>query len=161
MTPHPPVKFGRFSSGNERLPNAPAKQRVGSFADGYATWGDGLADLAAKLHSFASKLDSETDPITVDLVARSLTDVEQALRDLSGAIERAGAALIPPAHIGESVSRRYARAAAAWPRAGDSSPPSHERQAQLLSAIHDAAATLRAGAECCRRARKIVQSTVA
>jgi hypothetical protein len=153
MTPHPPVKSGRFSSGNERWPDAPAKQRVGSFADGYATWDDGLADVVAELHTVATRLEDETDPCSVDLVTSSLNDVERALRDLSGAIDRAADALIPPGTIGESVSRRYARAAAAWPRAGHGSPPSHERQAQLLSAIHDAAATLRAGAECCRRAR--------
>ena len=60
---------------------------------------------------------------------------------------------------GESVSRRYARAAASWPR--DGVAPSYERQAQLLTALHDAGATLRAGAECCRRARDILASTIA
>jgi hypothetical protein len=101
------------------------------------------------------------EPASVELITCSLADVEEALRALSGATHHAADALIPPAHIDESASRRYARAVASWPRHGDCPPPSYERQAQILTALHDAGATLRAGAECCRRARDILASTLA
>lgn len=106
-------------------------------------------------------LEDATEPASVELVASSLTDLEQTLRALDRATLHAAEALIPPAGVGESVAGRYARAAASWPGPVDHAPPSHERQAQLLSALHDTAATLRAGAECCRRARDILTSTIA
>jgi hypothetical protein len=102
-----------------------------------------------------------SEAASVERITSSLADVEEALRALGAATHHAADALIPPARIDESVSRRYARAAAAWPRRGDGPPPSYERQAQLLAALHDAGATLRAGAECCRRARDILASTIA
>jgi hypothetical protein len=98
---------------------------------------------------------------SVEQLTSSLADVEEALRALSDATNRAADELIPPAGIGEGASRRYARGAASWPRHGGGAAPSYERQAQILTALHDAAATLRAGAECCRRAREILASTVA
>jgi hypothetical protein len=116
-------------------------------------------DDTSALPAAARLQDDASEPASVELLASSLADVEKALRALSGATEHAADALIPPGNIGESVSRRYARAAASWPR--DGVPPSYERQAQLLTALHDAGATLRAGAECCRRARDILASTIA
>ena len=116
-----------------------------------------LADDASALLAAATRLrDDASDPVSV---ASALADVEEALRVLSVAIEHAAHALIPPGSIGESVSRRYARAAASWPR--HSAPPSYERQVQILTALHEAGATLRGGAERCRRARDILASTVA
>jgi hypothetical protein len=84
----------------------------------------------------------------------------EALRALSDATNHAADALIPPASIGEGAARRYARAAASWPLHGEGAPPSYERQAQILAALHNAAATLRPGAERCRRAREIMASTI-
>jgi hypothetical protein len=121
-----------------------------------------LADDASALSVVATRIQRNTgEPASVELLTSSLADVEQALRALSGATRHAADALIPPRSIGESASRRYARAAAAWPHHGDAAPPSYERQAQILTALHDAGATLRAGAECCRRARDVLASTIA
>jgi hypothetical protein len=121
-----------------------------------------LADDAAALLAAATRLQPDpSKPGSVELLTSSLADVEEALRGLSAATEQAAGALIPPAGIGEGASRRYARAAASWPRHGDGAPPSYERQAEILTALHDAAAKLRAGAECCRRARDVVATTIA
>lgn len=121
-----------------------------------------LADNASTLLAAATRLQPDpAQPGSVELLTSSLADVEEALRALSDATKHAADALIPPASIGEGASQRYARAAASWPRTPDEPPPSYERQAQILSALHDAGATIRAGAECCRRARKILASTVA
>jgi hypothetical protein len=121
-----------------------------------------FADDAAGLRAAAMRLDDDAaGPASVDVVATSLADVERALRALSHAIDHAGDALIPPARGGEAAAARHARAAAEWPRVGAGGPPSHERQAHLLSSLHEAAATIRAAAECCGRARRIVESTVA
>ena len=119
-----------------------------------------LADDASALLAAATTLRAAaSEPASVELVTSELADVEEALRVLSVAIEHAADALIPPGSIGESVSRRFARAAASWPRYG--AAPSYERQAQILTALHEAGATLRGGAERCRRARDILASTVA
>ena len=121
-----------------------------------------LADDAAALLAPATRLQPDPgEPGSVELLTSSLADVEKALRALSGATEHAADALIPPASVGEGASRRFARAAASWPRHGDGASPSYERQAQILTALHDAGATMRAGAECCRRARDILASTIA
>jgi hypothetical protein len=121
-----------------------------------------LADDAAALLAAAERLHPDpAAPASIEVLTSSLADVEEALRALSDATKHAADALIPPAGIGEGASRRYARAAASWPRDGGGEPPSYERQAQILTALHDAGATLRAGAECCRRARAILASTIA
>jgi hypothetical protein len=120
-----------------------------------------LADDASALLAAATGLQADSsEPASVELLTSTLADVEEALRALSGATHHAADALIPPRRIDESASGRYARAAASWPDKGDGAPPSYERQAQILTALHDAAATLRAGAECCRRARKILATTI-
>jgi hypothetical protein len=101
------------------------------------------------------------EPVSVERVSSWLADVERALRALSGRTRDAADGLIPPGAIDDGPSRRYARAAASWQRVADGLPPSHERQAEILAALHDAGATLRAAAECCRRARDILDSTAA
>jgi hypothetical protein len=98
---------------------------------------------------------------SVEQVSSWLEDVDQALRALSRGTQRAADGLIPPGAIDESPARRYARAAATRVRIDDGPAPSYERQAQILTALHDAGATLRAAAECCRRARQILDSTIA
>ena len=119
-----------------------------------------LADDASALLAAATRLEDDScEPVSVEPVTSALADAEEAMRVLSVAIEHAADALIPPGSTGESVSRRFARAAASWPR--DGAPPSYERQAQILTALHEAGATLRGGAERCRRARDILASTVA
>jgi hypothetical protein len=127
--------------------------------NGYRT---ALADDASALLAAATELRADSsEPASVELLTSTLADVEEALRALSGASRHAADALIPPRRIDETASGRYARAAASWPDHGDGAPPSYERQAQILTALHDAAATLRAGAECCRRARDVLASTIA
>jgi hypothetical protein len=118
-----------------------------------------LAEDASALLAAATTLQPD-EPETIELLTSSLADVEKALRALSGATQHAADALIPPASIGEGASRRYARAAVSWPLDGEDVPPSYERMAQILTALHDAAATLRASAECCRRARDILASAI-
>ncbi len=96
---------------------------------------------------------------SLEAIASSLLDLEGALRAVSSATQAAAHCLIPPGRIDESVAQRYARAAERWPRRGDGMPPTHERQAELLTAFDDARATILAAAECCRRAREILAST--
>jgi hypothetical protein len=94
-----------------------------------------------------------------DAIASSLLDLEEALRTVGAATEDATHCLVPPGRIDESVAQRFARAAERWPRRVGGVPPSHERQAELLTAFDDARATILAAAECCRRAREILAST--
>jgi len=121
-----------------------------------------LVDDTAALLAAATRLQRDpAGPVSVELLTSSLADVEEALRTLSVATQHALDGLIPLVRLDESASQRYARAAACWPRRGDASPPSYERQAQILAALHDAAATVWAGAERCRRARDLLASTIA
>lgn len=143
-----PAPIDRFTT----LGNAPGMNR-------YRT---PLVDDTAALLAAATRLQRDpAGPVSVELLTSSLADVEEALRTLSVATQHALDGLIPPVRLDESASQRYARAATCWPRRGDAPPPSHERQAQILTALHDAAATLWAGAERCRRARDLLASTIA
>jgi hypothetical protein len=90
----------------------------------------------------------------------ALDCVEQSLRALSRSCRAAAHAIIPPGDLHESISYRYARAAAAWPGAADGVGPSHERQAQLLASLDDTAAALRAAALCCARTSDLVSKTM-
>jgi hypothetical protein len=90
----------------------------------------------------------------------ALECIEQSLCALSRGCDAAAHALIPPGDLHESISRRYARAAADWPGGLDGAGPSHERQAQLLASIHDTAAALRTAAACCARTSHLVAETM-
>ena len=84
--------------------------------------------------------------------SRPLSSASSSRCTLSvAAADAAAHALIPPGDLHESISHRYARAAAAWPGAADGAGPSHERQAQLLASIDDTAGALRTAAACCAR----------
>jgi hypothetical protein len=85
--------------------------------------------------------------------------IAQSLRVLDGACARAADALIPPGDD-DSVSSRYARAAAGWPGAGEGTGPSRERQAELLAALDDAGVALRAAAEWCARTCDLLGATM-
>lgn len=89
-------------------------------------------------------------------MATSLVDVEATLRALDRTCLTAAAALLPPAKLDVGICARYSASAAAW-RADGAEPPSHERQAEIVSCLHDAGATLRAAAECCQRARLLIE----
>lgn len=97
---------------------------------------------------------------SLEAIATSLVRLEEALRAVSSATLDASHTVVPPGRIDESVAHRFARAAEHWPRRDRVVPPSHERQAELLTAFDDARATIRAAAECCRRAREILASTM-
>ena len=90
----------------------------------------------------------------------ALECIERSLYALSRGCDAAAHALIPPGDLHESISWRYARAAADWPGALDGAGPSHERQAQLLASIHDTAAALRTAAACCARTSHLVAETM-
>jgi len=90
----------------------------------------------------------------------ALECIERSLYALSRGCDAAAHALIPPGDLHESISWRYARAAADWPGAVDGAGPSHERQAQLLASIHDTAAALRTAAACCARTSHLVAETM-
>jgi len=90
----------------------------------------------------------------------ALECIERSLHALSRSCDAAAHALIPPGDLHESISHRYARAAVAWPGAGDGAGPSHERQAQLLASIDDTTGALRAAATCCARTGHLVAGTM-
>ena len=90
----------------------------------------------------------------------ALERIEQSLRALSRSCDAAAHTLIPTGDLHESISHRYARAAAAWPGAADGAGPSYERQAQLLASIDDAAGALRTAAAACARTSHLVAETM-
>jgi hypothetical protein len=90
----------------------------------------------------------------------ALESTEQSLHALSRTFHAVAHALVPPGDPHESISHRFARAAAAWPGAADGAGPSHERQAQLLASLDEAAAALRTAAACCARTSRLVAQTM-
>lgn len=90
-------------------------------------------------------------------VARSLVKVEATLRSLDRTCLAAAAELIPQSPADDGICARYREAAARWD--GAAAAPSYERQAEILTSLHDAGATLRAAAECCRRTRALLEAT--
>jgi hypothetical protein len=108
-----------------------------------------LAPAGARPPSIAARSPRE--------VATSLVDVEATLRSLDRTCLAAAAALLPSTEP-DDICTRYRAAGDLW-RAAGSPPPSYERQAQILASLHDAGATLRAAAECCERARRLLEAT--
>ena len=100
------------------------------------------------------------DRACATFIPAALECIEQSLRALSRSCGAAAHALIPPGDLHESISHRYARAAVAWPGAADGAGPSHERQAQLLASIDDAAGALRTAAAACARTSELVAETM-
>jgi hypothetical protein len=120
-----------------------------------------FAHDALTLLSAAERLQQGTgDRACATIVPAALECVEQSLRALSRGCDGAANAFIPPGAHDESISRRYARAAADWPGARDGAGPSYERQAELLASLHDASAALRTAAERCARARDLLTTTM-
>jgi hypothetical protein len=75
-----------------------------------------LLDDSLQLLSAAARLARHADePASAGLMPSSLGLVEEALYALGRACDHAESALIPPGDVRESVSRRFALAAAAWP----------------------------------------------
>jgi hypothetical protein len=90
----------------------------------------------------------------------ALDCIEQSLHALSRSCRAAQHSLIPAGDPHESISYRYARAAAAWPGTADGAGPTHERQAQLLASLDDTAAALRAAAASSARTSRLVALTM-
>lgn len=120
-----------------------------------------LAHNSFALLSAAERLQQGAgDRACAAFLPAALEAIEQSLHALSRGCHGAAHALIPPGDLHESISRRYARAAADWPGALDGAGPSHEKQAQLLASIHDTAAVLRTAAASCARTSHLVAETM-
>ena len=120
-----------------------------------------LAHTSLALLSAAERLKHDAgDRACATSLPAALECIEQSLSALSRGCEGAAYALIPPGDLHESISHRYARAAAAWPGAANRGGPSHERQAQLLASIDDTAAALRTAAACCARTGRLAAATM-
>ena len=100
------------------------------------------------------------DRASAPFLPATLECIEETLRALSRGCDSAAHSLIPPGDRDESISWRYARAAADWPGALDGAGPSHEKQAQLLASIDGTAAALRTAAACCARTGDLVAATM-
>ena len=85
-----------------------------------------------------------------------LEALTEALRAAGSALAMSGVRVVPAAESrDQGVCRRYQRAAVMWPTA---SPPSHERFADALAHLHDAAAATRLAARRCDQARRTVEA---
>lgn len=120
-----------------------------------------LAHDSLTLLSKAERLQqSAGDRACAPFLPAALECIEQSLYALGRGCDSAAHALIPRGELHESISWRYAHAAADWPAALDGAGPSHERQAQLLASIHDTAAALRIAAAYCARTSHLVAETM-
>jgi hypothetical protein len=116
-----------------------------------------LTEHAVDLVSAAHRLaDSVADPSTAIHLPAVLARIGEALDALSVAFERAPRSLVPPGDPLEPVCRRFARAADSWPATYGCEGPSYERQAQLLSSLYEAGATLRVSRRACARANDLL-----
>jgi hypothetical protein len=119
--------------------------------------GEHLAGHAVELLSAARQLaDSAADPSTATHLPAALARVGEALDALSVAFERTPHSLVPTGDPFEPICRRFDRAAAAWPGTYGREGPSYERQAQLLSSLYEAGATLRLSRRACARANQLL-----
>ena len=116
-----------------------------------------LTEHAGELVSAACRLaDSVADPSTAIHLPAALARIGRALDALSLAFERAPHSLVPAGDPLEPVCRRFARAADGWPATHGCEGPSYERQAQLLSSLYEAGATLRVSRRACARANDLL-----
>ena len=116
-----------------------------------------LTEHAVELVSAARRLaDSVADPSTAIHLPAALALIGEALDSLNLAFERAPRSLVPVGDRLEPVCRRFARAADGWPATYGREGPSYERQAQLLSSLYEAGATLRVSRRACARANDLL-----
>ena len=124
--------------------------------------GTRLADHAGDLVSAARRLaDSAADPSVATHVPAALDSVGEALDALTLVLRRTPHALVPAGDPFEPVCRRFERAAAGWPAVHGCEGPSYERQAQLLSSLCEAGATLRQARRACARANDLLTEMTA
>jgi hypothetical protein len=103
-----------------------AHPRTPFTADALALFDDSLRVLSAAAR-FALHANERG---SAGLMPSSLGLAEDALYALGRGCEHAGSALVPPGNMGESVSLRFALAAAAWPARTAGERPSYERLAE-------------------------------
>jgi hypothetical protein len=115
---------------------------------------DALCSAAERLH------DDTLDPACAPGIPAALKAIDDALTTLSRTCYAAAQALIPVGGGEDSISDRYARAAATWPSRRGETGPSHEQQANVLSSLHDAGAAVRAAAGHCGRAASNLAATM-
>lgn len=116
-----------------------------------------LTEHGMELVSAACRLaDSVAVPSSAVHLPAALARIGDALDALSLALERAPHSLVPPGRPQEPVCRRFDRAADAWPATHGCEGPSYERQAQLLSSLYEAGATLRMSRRACARANGLL-----
>jgi hypothetical protein len=122
---------------------------------------DRLQESAAALGAAAEQLAAAAgDRLCAPHLPAAIAGMEQSLRALDRGCSRAASSLIRGFGDDDTISDRYARAAADWPLATTGVGPSYERQAQLLAALDDAGAALRAAAGACARAGELLAATV-
>jgi hypothetical protein len=104
--------------------------------------------------------ESAGDRSSATYLPAALACIEQTLDALSRGCQGAAHSLVPLDEPHEPVSRRFARAARDWPAARRGAGPSHERQVELLAALDEAGASLRAARSDCVRARELLIATM-
>jgi hypothetical protein len=119
-----------------------------------------LVDQAVALQSVAEQIrEGFRNRDCALAVPGALVRVEEALRTLDHALHDVATTFMPPVAMDEHVAMRFAFAASDWPGSIAGVGPSHEGQIELLTVLHDAAATLdRAGGECRRAAHLLAAS---
>ena len=116
---------------------------------------DTTPDLsAATVHRAATRLGSSTRDGGVGSVSTDLGNLAAALRLAAKACDDAALRVVPR---GDSIGGRYDRAAYEWPVVP---PPSRERFATLLAALHDAGSIARQAAARCDDAKGSLDSAL-
>jgi hypothetical protein len=116
---------------------------------------DTTPDLAAAtVLRAATRLRDRTRDGGVASVSTGLGDLTAALRLAAKACDDAALRVVPR---GDSLGGRYSRAASAWPVVP---PPTRERFAALLAALHDAGSTARQAAARCDDAKELLDSAL-
>jgi hypothetical protein len=116
-----------------------------------------LTEHADELVAVARQLaDSVAAPSAAIQLPATLAKIGEALDALSLAFEHAPRALVPAGDPREPVCRRFERSAAGWSATYGCEGPSYERQAQLLSSLYEAGATLRLSRRACGRANELL-----
>lgn len=120
-----------------------------------------LDNDADALRSAAERLHVDTlDPAYAPRIPAALKAIDDALATLSRTCYAAAHSFIPLGGVDDTISDRYARAAATWPAPRGGSGPSYEQQARVLSSLHDAGAAVRAAAGHCGRAASNLAATM-
>ena len=116
-----------------------------------------LTEHAVELVSAARRLaDSVADPSTAIAAARGTRADRRGARRFDPRLRARASLARPRGRSARTVCRRFERAADGWPATYGSEGPSYERQAQLLSSLYEAGATLRLSRRACARANDLL-----